>query len=158
LVLPLAENDTRVMLDGLAHGRPLVNGDSGFIPRAFDRAMELFEHGLGAEGLRFLRAVDARDVVLPADAALPQDGGREARRFERARVLEVVDGPRAAVVAPATPVATRFAQDAITLELAEVRRVARIAFVLDDRPWLERPSVLVTADGAAWEPLDAVAS
>src|SRR5262249_4882940 len=48
LVLPLAENDTRVMLDGLVHGRPLVNGDSGFIPRPFDRAMELFEHGLDA--------------------------------------------------------------------------------------------------------------
>jgi hypothetical protein len=146
------------MLDGLAHGRPLVNGDSGFIPRAFDRAMELFEHGLGAEGLRFLRAVDVRDVVLPAGADAPADGVREAQRLELERVLEVADGPRAAVVAPATPVATRFGRDAITLELPEARRVGRIAFALDDRAWLERPSVLATADGASWEPLDAVAS
>ena len=46
LVLPLGGNDTLAMLDGLAHGRPLVNGDSGFIPRPFDRAMELFEPGV----------------------------------------------------------------------------------------------------------------
>jgi hypothetical protein len=51
------------MLDGLAHRRPLVNGDSGFIPRPYDRAMELLEHGPDAEAQRFLRAV-----------------GREARR------------------------------------------------------------------------------
>ena len=69
LVLPLAENDTLAMLDGLAHGRPLVNGDSGFIPRAFDRAMELFEHGLDDESLRFLRAVDVRHAVVPAAGA-----------------------------------------------------------------------------------------
>ena len=158
LALPLAVNDTRVMLDGLAHGRPLVNGDSGFIPRAFDRAMELFEHGLGAEGLRFLRAVDVRDVVLPAAADAPADGVREAQRFEGERVLEVAEGPRAAVVAAATPVATRFGRDAITLELPDARRVGRIAFALDDRPWLERPSVLATADGASWEPLATSAS
>ena len=65
LVLPLAENDTLAMLDGLAHGRPLVNGDSGFIPRPFDRAMELLERGVGDEGLRFLRAVGVRHVVAP---------------------------------------------------------------------------------------------
>jgi hypothetical protein len=146
------------MLDGLAHGRPLVNGDSGFIPRAFDRAMELFEHGLSAEGLRFLRAVDVRDVVLPSADFAPAEGVCEAQRFESARVLEVRGGPRAEVVTPATPVPTRFTQHAITLELPEARRVGRIAFALDDRPWLPHPSVLATADGASWEPLDAVAS
>ena len=156
LVLPLAENDTRVMLDGLAHRRPLVNGDSGFIPRAFDRAMELFEHGLDAEGLRFLRAVDVRDVALAAEA--PIDGVREVQRFERSRVVEVADGPRAAVVAAGAPVSTRFARDVITLELPEPRRVGRIVFELDDLPWLARPSVMASADGVSWERLDAAAS
>ena len=65
LVLPLAENDTLAMLDGLAHMRPLVNGELGFIPRPFDRAMELLEHGLDDESLRFLRAVGVRHVTTP---------------------------------------------------------------------------------------------
>src|SRR6185503_17233480 len=34
--LPIGpERDTDVMLDGLAHRRPLLNGDSGFVPRAY---------------------------------------------------------------------------------------------------------------------------
>ena len=56
------------MLDGLAHGRPLVNGDSGFIPRPFDRAMELFEHGRRRR-----------------EPALPARGGRAPRGGARAR-------------------------------------------------------------------------
>src|SRR5260221_2747846 len=61
--LPLGEDDTGAMLDGLAHFRPLVNGDSGFLPRPYDRAMELLEHGPSEEALRFLRAVDVRHEI-----------------------------------------------------------------------------------------------
>ena len=86
LVLPLAENDTLAMLDGLAHLRPLVNGDSGFIPRPFDRAMELFEHGLDAESLRFLRAVGVRHVTTPELAGEPARPACGRWRASRASV------------------------------------------------------------------------
>jgi hypothetical protein len=157
LVLPLAENDTRVMLDGLVHLRPLVNGDSGFIPRPFDRAMELFERGLEPEGLRFLRAVDVRHVVVPASAASP-DGVREAARFATERVLEVAEGPSARGVEAAQPVATRFGAAGTLLELAEPRRIARIAFELSDAAWLAEPRVEASPDGERYEPVAARAS
>jgi hypothetical protein len=164
LVLPLAANDTLAMLDGLAHGRPLVNGDSGFIPRPFDRAMELLEHGLDAESLRFLRAVGVRHVTEPLPTgeggapAAPLPGVCEAARFERERVLEIADGPQAAVVAAGEPVGTRWSPAGLLLTLPEPRRVGRVAFELSDAPWLTHPSVEVSLDGVAWEPLDATAS
>jgi len=158
LVLPLAENDTLVMLDGLAHLRPLVNGDSGFIPRAFDRAMELFEHGLDDEGLRFLRAVDVRHAVLPASAGNLPAGVREAARFEHEAIVEIGDGPRASVVTAGDAVPTRFGPGGILLALKEPRRVGRIAFELSDDPWLARPRVEASLDGDRWQTLDAGAS
>ena len=157
LVLPLAENDTRVMLDGLVHGRPLVNGDSGFIPRPFDRAMELFEHGLEPEGLRFLRAVDVRHVVVPAPTALPA-GTSVAARFETEHVLAVAEGEKARAVDAAQPVATRFTAAGILLELAEPRRIGRIAFELSDGAWLAEPRVEASQDGESYEPVTARAS
>ena len=158
LVLPLAENDTRAMLDGLAHRRPLVNGDSGFIPRAFDRAMELFEHGLEPEGLRFLRAVDVRHVVLAAPSSGLPEGVHAAARLERETVLAVDDGPHAVVVAAGEPAGTRWSKDSILVDLAAPRVVGRIAFELADGPWLEHPRVEASLDGVHWEPLDATAS
>ncbi|HSD28311.1 MAG TPA: PA14 domain-containing protein, partial [Vicinamibacteria bacterium] len=106
LFLPLAENDTLVMLDSLAHGRPLLNGDSGFIPRPFDRAMELFATGVDEEGLRFLRAVGVRHVVWSAPAegararaeALP--GLTEVAVFSGERVDALEPGPEATGVTP----------------------------------------------------------
>ena len=50
-VLPLGRDDTQVMLDGVAHFRPLLNGDSGFLPRPYDRAMELLRAAPGRGGL-----------------------------------------------------------------------------------------------------------
>jgi len=158
LMLPLAENDTLAMLDGLAHGRPLVNGDSGFIPRAFDRAMELFEHGLDDENLRFLRAVDVRHAVVPASGASPPAGVREAARFAHEAVVEIGDGPRASVVAAGEAVPTRFASRGILLGLPEPRPIGRIAFELSDDPWIARPRVEASLDGERWETLDAAAS
>jgi hypothetical protein len=160
LVLPLAENDTRAMLDGLAHGRPLVNGDSGFIPRPFDRAMELLEHGLDSESLRFLRAVDVRHVVEPSARASqpPPAGTRAAAIFAAERVLELQEGPRAAEVQPGEPVATRWSAAGVVLTLPEPRRIGRVAFELSDAAWFPRPEVEASLDGLAWEPVEATAS
>jgi len=163
LVLPLAENDTLAMLDGLAHRRPLVNGDSGFIPRPFDRAQELLEHGLDDESLRFLRAVGVKHVVsreaaqAMGTADLPS-GVREVAAFDRERVLELSDGPRAAAARPGDPVATRWSSAGVVLTLPEPRRIGRIAFELSDAPWAARPSVEVSLDGVTWKPLEGHAS
>ena len=69
VALPLGERDTEVMLDGIAHFRPLVNGDSGFLPRPYNRAMELLEGPLTEEGLRFLRAVGVRHVLTRGESS-----------------------------------------------------------------------------------------
>lgn len=158
LVLPLAENDTLAMLDGLAHRRPLVNGDSGFIPRPFDRAMELFEHGLDAEALRFLRAVGVRHVVAPGSEAEPPAGTRLAASFPRERVLELEAGAEAVAVAPGEAVPTRWSAGGIVLTLPPGRRVVRVVFELSDAPWLAQPRVEASQDGAVWDPVDASAS
>jgi hypothetical protein len=158
LVLPLAQNDTRAMLDGLAHGRPLVNGDSGFIPRPFDRAMELLEHGLDEESLRFLRAVDVRHVVGPRPEAGVPAGLREVADFERERVLELSPGAVASAVRPGDAVATLWSSAGVVLTLAEPRRIGRVAFELSDAEWRARPTVEASLDGLAWETVEATAS
>jgi hypothetical protein len=159
VVLPLAENDTLAMLDGLAHGRPLVNGDSGFIPRPFDRAMELFEHGLDAEALRFSRAVGVRHVVERVGASgSPAAGAAEVASFPGERVFEIEEGPAASPVSAGEPVATRWTPFGLVLMLAEPRVIGRVVFELSDAPWLARPSVEVSLDGTTWEPVAATAS
>jgi len=159
LVLPLAENDTLAMLDGLAHLRPLVNGDSGFIPRPFDRAMELLEHGLDAEALRFLRAVGVRHVTLRAGPAMGLPSGvREVATFERERVLELEPGPAAQAVQPAEAVGTRWSSAGVLLTLPEPRPIGRVVFELADDPWLAQPKVEASVDGVSWEPVAASAS
>jgi hypothetical protein len=165
LVLPLAENDTLAMLDSLAHGRPLVNGDSGFIPRPFDRAMELFASGVGGEGLRFLRAVGVRHVVAPGPAPpgapapdLALVGLAPEAELGGERVLALTPGPPAAVVAPTEPAATRFTPGGTVIVLPEPRTIGRVAFELSDAPWLPRPLLEASPDGATWEPVAAAAS
>jgi hypothetical protein len=158
LVLPLAQNDTRAMLDGLAHGRPLVNGDSGFIPRPFDRAMELLEHGLDEESLRFLRAVDVRHVVGPRPEAGVPAGLREVAALGRERVLELSPGAVASAVRPGDAVATLWSSAGVVLTLAEPRRIGRVTFELSDAEWRARPTVEASLDGLAWETVEATAS
>ena len=152
--LPLGEDDTRVMLDGIAHFRPMLNGDSGFLPRPYDRALELLEHGPDAEALRFLRAVDVRHLVSKADLPL----SRAAAFPDGTRVYDVPAGPSAREVAAATPVPTRWSSRAIELDLGAPRPVGRVVFVLSDAPWTERPRVEVSADGVAWVEVPAEAS
>jgi hypothetical protein len=158
LVLPLAGNDTLAMLDGLAHGRPLVNGDSGFIPRPFDRAMELFERGVDEDGARFLRAVGVRHVVAPAAGTLTLDGLTPTAEAGADRVLEVMAGPVASVVGEAEAVATRFTPAGIVVVLKEARTIGRVVFELSDAPWIARPSVEASLDGVDWAPVEARAS
>jgi hypothetical protein len=164
LVLPLADDDTLVMLDSLAHGRPVVNGDSGFVPRPFDRAEELFAYGVDEEGLRFLRAVGVTNVVWGASAeglraraeGLP--GLAPASAFARERVDAVEPGPEAATVAPGDPVSTLWTASGLVLTLAEPRTISRVAFELSDAPWVDRPRMEVSLDGVTFEPVEAKAS
>jgi hypothetical protein len=165
LVLPLGENDTLAMLDGLAHGRPLVNGDSGFIPRPYDRALELFDRPLGQEGLRFLRAIGVRHVVAPASGAADvtghagwPSGVREVASVGGEAIGEVEAGPLAAAVPAGEPVATRWSDDGLVLTLSEPREVSGVTFELSDAPWVTRPVVHASLDGTTWAPVEATAS
>ncbi len=151
--LPLGVDDTRVMLDGLAHRRPLVNGDSGFMPRPYDRAMELLEGPLGEEGRRFLRAVGVRHVVTDAAIDLP-----EVAAFGAERVFEVPPGATALGVDPGDPVATRWSAGGAIIALGAPRVVERVVFEVSDAPWLAAPRVEVSLDGVAWEALQTEAS
>jgi hypothetical protein len=151
--LPLGERDTEAMLDGVAHFRPLLNGDSGFLPRPYDRAMELLEGPLGEEGLRFLRAVGVRHVVTRGERARPA-----VAEFGDERILEVPPGPTAVALPAGTPAATLWTGEGASLDLGEVKRVSRLTFEMDDRPWIARPLVAVSVDGVAWEAVDAAAS
>ena len=123
---PLSDDNTWYMLDGLAHLRPLVNGNSAFMPRPFDRALEMLGGPrLDEEGLRFLRAVGVRHVV--ARDALDLE---TAADFGRERVFEVPPGPAAAVVGPGEPVPTRWSEAGALVDLGEPRRVSGLAFEL----------------------------
>jgi hypothetical protein len=136
VVLPLGEDDTRVMLDGLAHLRPLVNGDSGFMPRPYSRAMELLQPPLDEEAWRFLRAVDVRDVVW---------GGRADA---------VPAGERAVIPAPgALGGPTSWSRDGIVVDLGALREVRRVVFVMGDTPWVASPRVEASLDGRTWTPV-----
>jgi hypothetical protein len=152
--LPLGENDTGTMLDGLAHFRPLVNGDSGFLPRPYDRAMELLEHGPGEEALSFLRAIDVRHVLSAAPLLLPA----RARFPAGESVYAVTAGPAAHAVAAGAPAATRWTDRGIEIELPTEAVVGRIAFVLSDAPWVARPRVEVSRDGVSFFAVEAAAS
>lgn len=151
--LPLGRDDTGAMLDSTAHFRPLLNGDSGFVPRAYDRERELLEEGPGEDALRFLRAVDVRDVVTRDERALPL-----LARFGDERVYAVPPGESARPPLPAPPAPTLWTRDAVLLDLGAPRRVRRVVFEVGDAPWLERPRVEVSADGVSWTRVAAHAS
>ncbi len=152
--LPVGDDSTRAMLDGLAHLRPLVNGNGAFMPRPFDRALEMLGGtSLDQEALRFLRAVGVRHVVTAHTLLLP-----ERAAFADERVYEVPDGPAAAVVVPGLPAPTLWTAAGATLDLGQRRRVSSVVFELDDREWRARPRVQASLDGLAWQPVEARAS
>jgi hypothetical protein len=141
------------MLQALAHFRPLVNGDSGFIPRSYDRTMELLEAGPGEEALRYLRAVGVTHIVSRQDHALPL-----LARFEEERVYGVPPGEPARTAVPGRTVAVLWASDGPRVDLGGPERVARVAFEISDEPWLARPRLRVSLDGERWTELEGRAS
>jgi hypothetical protein len=151
--LPLGRDDTQAMLESIVHFRPLVNGDSAFIPRPYDRERELLEGGPSADALRFLRAIGVRDVVTRDERPLPL-----LARFGDERIYAVPPGDAARGPRPAPPAATHWTREAIVLDLGAARRVGRVVFELGDAPWLERPRVEVSLDGASWSHVVAEAS
>jgi hypothetical protein len=144
--LPLTGDSTWHLLDGLAHLRPLVNGNSAFMPRPFDRAIDLLGWPLDEEGQRFLRAVGVRHVVARGDGELPV-----AADFGADRIFEVTPGPAARAVEPGEPVPTRWTVDGALVDLGAPRRVSGIVFELEGGPWPERPRVQSSPDGRAWD-------
>jgi catechol 2,3-dioxygenase-like lactoylglutathione lyase family enzyme len=152
--LPLGMDDTQVMLDGIAHFRPLVNGDSGFMPRPYDRAMELLaREPLGEEGFRLLRAVGVTHLVArgPIDAALLAD-------LDGRRLYEVPPGEVAHVVEAGARVSTRWDAEGVLADLGHERSVSGVTFEIADEEWVDRPLVRVSTDGQAWEDVPAEAS
>lgn len=152
--LPVGEGDTQALLDGLAHLRPLVNGGGAFMPRSYDRALDMLGGtSLNDEGLRFLRAVDVRHVVSRQPLELPV-----AAAFPEETVYEVPDGPAAAPVTAGVPASTRWDATWVSVDLGEVRPVSGLVFELGDGPWNESPRVAASRDGQTFEEVKARAS
>ncbi|MCM2254468.1 MAG: hypothetical protein NDJ94_02235 [Vicinamibacteria bacterium] len=151
--LPLGEGDTAAMLRQLGHWRPLVNGDSGFIPRPYDRAMERLAGTLDADALRYLRAVEVAHVVSETPQPLP-----EAARFGATAIYAVPAGETAQRPQPAAPVPTLWERGSAVADLGSPRLVSRITFELSDAPWVTQPRVERSLDGQAWEAVAAEAS
>jgi hypothetical protein len=139
-VIPPGPGDTEAMLDQLAHWRPLVNGDSGFIPLPYARTLEALQPPLGEEAWRLLRALGATSVV---------EGGR---------VAAVPPGESARAPDVGTPVGTRFTVYGIVLALGDRRPVQSVVFPLGDGPWPRAPQAWISDDGHTWSRVDASAS
>jgi hypothetical protein len=138
--LPAGEHDTEAMLEQTAHWRPLVNGDSGFIPRPYARTLELLQEPLSDDALRLLRALDVRQLVTA--------GG----------VADVPAGESAVVPADAPRYPTLWTRDGAVVDLGRAQEVGAAIFELDDRPWIARPRVEASIDGRIWTSVDAQAS
>ena len=153
--LPLGEGDTEAMLQGTAHFRPLLNGDSGFLPRPYSRAMELLEGPLDQQSLGFLRALKVRHLVTRDDRDWPL-----MAQFGEERIYEVPAGELAvATDAEARrPTAALWSSDGAIADLTEPALLSCLSFELDDRPWVARPRTEVSDDGREWNRVESVAS
>ena len=151
--LPLGADDTRVMLQSIAHFRPLVNGDSGFMPRPYSRAMELLSGPLDEDALRYLRAIEVTHVVSRDPLPLP-----EAQALDGERIYDVPEGDRARAALPAPGFATLWSRRGSLVDLGESRPISRLSFEIGEGPWLSRPRVSISTDGREWEDVDARAS
>jgi hypothetical protein len=142
VVLPLGGGDTAAMLDSLAHGRPIVNGDSGFIPRPYTRAMELLTLPLSPDALELLRALGVRSAVSSEQTGLPV-----VRTVGADRILAIPEGPVARLPERGTEVPTLWREGQTTVDLGAQREVSGIGFVLSDKEWVSAPQVEVSSDG-----------
>jgi len=141
------------MLDGVVHFRPLVNGDSGFVPRPYSRAMELFAGEPGEDAVRLLRAFGVRHVVTRDERPWPL-----LERFADDRVYGVPAGEPAHEVVAGEPAAALWAGPAVLVDLGMVRTVSRVVFQLSEGPWRDRPRVTVSRDGVSWGVVEGTAS
>jgi hypothetical protein len=152
-VLPLGERDTEVMFEQTAHWRPLLNGDSGFMPRPYTREMELLTSPAGDDALRLLRAVDVRHVV--SREALPL---AVVFRSGDESVYAVPPGPSARVPDAGQPFPTRWTARGVIVDLGSARPVESVVFEVSEEPWVEAPAVAVSSDGETWTAVAAGAS
>ncbi|MBN2369489.1 MAG: hypothetical protein JXO72_03295 [Vicinamibacteria bacterium] len=152
-VLPLGVRDTDAMLDGIAHFRPLVNGDSGFVPRPYRKAIELFSGRLTDDGQRLLRALGVRHVVLEQDCELPL-----AARFDHVRIYEVGPGDEAQAIYPGAPLSARATPQGDVVDLGSDRMIDRIVFALENDPWMVAPRLAHSLDGVSWNETEGRAS
>jgi PA14 domain len=153
--LPLGgDGDTEAMLQGIAHFRPLVNGDSGFVPRAYGRALELLGgQGLSPEGLRLLRGLGVRQVVARDDLSLPV-----LASFGSERVFDVPPGDPARAVEAGRPASVVWKGEGATLDLGEAVPIEAVAFEIGDGPWIDRPRIASSMDGHHWDAAEGDAS
>lgn len=151
--LPLGEGDTQAMLDSLAHFRPLLNGDSGFVPRPYTRAMELLNDRFGEDALRLLRGAGVRHLAAREERALPL-----LARLGETLVYELPDGESARLPLPAVPRASLWTAEGALVDLGVEDTVGRVTFEVGDGAWLERPRVELSSDGESWREVAAQAS
>jgi hypothetical protein len=151
--LPLGAGDTQAMLDATAHWRPLVNGDSGFVPVPYTRAMELLDGPPSEDALRFLRAVGVTRVVSADALDLPRTASLGGEH-----VYALPAGAAAAVPAPGTPRATAWGEDGTLVDLGAPTTVGRVAFAVGPGAWLDAPNVRTSLDGREWNAVPATAS
>lgn len=153
--LPLGgDGDTEAMLQGIAHFRPLVNGDSGFVPRAYGRALELLGgQGLSPEGLRLLRGLEVRQVVARDDLSLPL-----LAAFGSERVYDVPPGDPARAVEPGRPALVVWRGAGATLDLGNPAPIEAVVFEIGDGPWIDRPRIASSVDGRRWDVAEGEAS
>jgi hypothetical protein len=141
------ETDTRAMLQGIAHFRPLVNGESGFLPRPYAREMSLLAgDGVSEDALRFLRAVGVSHVVTRDDRDLPL-----LARLGDERVYGIPAGEKAHVVRAGRAYPTLWEVRGCTLDLGEPAPLRRLIFEVSDEPWVARPRLAFSMDGIAWQ-------
>jgi hypothetical protein len=153
--LPLGSDDTQAMLDGVAYFRPLVNGDSGFVPRPYTRAMELLAESPLSEDARWLlQALEVRQVVSREPQPLPV-----LAQFGEERIYGLAAG---APLAPASTLGdfapTLWSPEGTALDLGTARTVSGVAFEVSDAPWVARPRVTLSVDGRQWQAVSATAS
>jgi len=152
VVLPLGERDTETMLANARSFPRLVNGDSGFMPRPYARAMEALNHDLDDDALRLLRALDVRTVVAAPGAPLPL----VARGGER-DLYSVPDGESAVSPLPAPLAPTLWSRQGALADAGEIRRVGRVVFEIGEGDWCAAPRVELSSDGKTWATVPAVA-
>lgn len=151
--LPLGARDTEAMLEGAQHWRPLVNGDSGFVPRPYNRALESLQLPLGEDALRLLRGLGVRHVVSRDALPLPL-----AASFAAERVYTVPPGESARPVTAGRVVPVVWTAQGLVLDLERRERIDTVAFEMSDAPFVAETSVELSDDATRWQAVPAAAS